>query len=284
MAELMSGDSFQHSEKEAALQKNVSVTRWDNNITSETTDILAEEVAVALVFNGISHAVMMASPNDLFDFALGFSLTEGIIKSSSDIYEFDCVILDDGLELQLTIASRRMTTLKEKRRSLVGVTGCGICGSESIEQVMRPVKKIRNNALNVTNTIRDQAIQTAVAMLEQHQPLQNQTGAHHGAAWCNLQGEIILIREDVGRHNALDKLIGAMHHLNINIAEGFVLVSSRAIYEMVQKIAVSSISALVSVSAPTALALRIAKLANIQLIGFARPNRHVHYNITKSTI
>ena len=279
----MSGDSFQHSEKEAALQKNVSVTRWDNNITSETTDILAEEVAVALVFNGISHAVMMASPNDLFDFALGFSLTEGIIKSSSDIYEFDCVILDDGLELQLTIASRRMTTLKEKRRSLVGVTGCGICGSESIEQVMRPVKKIRNNTLNVTNTIRDQAIQTAVAMLEQHQPLQNQTGAHHGAAWCNLQGEIILIREDVGRHNALDKLIGAMHHLNINIAEGFVLVSSRASYEMVQKIAVSSISALVSVSAPTALALRIAKLANIQLIGFARPNRHVHYNATKST-
>lgn len=266
----------------SALKTDVKVIRWDNGITSKTVDILAEEVPIALVYNGISHAVMMASPIDLYDFALGFSLTEGIIKSPSELYEFDRVSMDDGIELRLTISSRQMMTLKESRRSLIGITGCGICGKESITKAMEPIKKISESRLDFTRTINDKAIQNAVSMLEQNQPLQSQTGAYHGAAWCNINGDILLIREDVGRHNALDKLIGALHSLNYNISDGFVLVSSRASYEMVQKIAISSIRTLVSVSAPTALALSIAKRANIQLIGFARPNRHVHYSSLKS--
>lgn len=262
-------------------KKNISVLRWENGKNSLAVDTLAEEVAIALVYNGISHAVMMASPNDLYDFALGFSLTEGIIKSASELREFECMPTDDGIELRLTISSRRMMALKENRRSLIGITGCGICGKESMTKAMAPLKKITENPLNPLHKINDSAIQNAVALLEKNQPLQQQTGGYHGAAWCNLQGDIVLIREDVGRHNALDKLLGALHVLPFDRAAGFVLVSSRASYEMVQKIAISSICTLVSVSAPTALALKIAKAANIQLIGFARPQRHVHYNFAK---
>lgn len=237
-------------------------------------DVVAEEVPVALVYNGISHAVMMATPVDLENFALGFSLTEGILQTPAELFDLDIRSLADGIEVDMHIAGDRFANLKIQRRNLTGRTGCGLCGTDSLAQAIRGIGKVP-----VAVRPDDQAVQTAVDHLREHQPLQAKTGATHGAAWCSLAGDVLMVREDVGRHNALDKLIGA------RIAEagmqafskGFVLVSSRASYEMVQKSAQVGIGCLVAVSAPTALAIREAESAGMTLIGFARPGRHVTY-------
>ncbi|KAA1174504.1 formate dehydrogenase accessory sulfurtransferase FdhD [Marinobacter salinexigens] len=237
-------------------------------------DVVAEEVPVALVYNGVSHAVMMATPGDLENFALGFSLTEGILQTPDELFGLDIRSLADGIEVDMHIAGDRFANLKIQRRNLTGRTGCGLCGTDSLAQAIRGIGKVP-----VAVRPDDQAVQTAVDHLREHQPLQAKTGATHGAAWCSLAGDVLMVREDVGRHNALDKLIGA------RIAEagmqafskGFVLVSSRASYEMVQKSAQVGIGCLVAVSAPTALAIREAESAGMTLIGFARPGRHVTY-------
>lgn len=255
------------------LHASVSVNRWERGDLSLAHDNVAEEVAVALVYNGISHVVMMTSPNDLKDFALGFSITEGILTSADELYGIELQQHDAGVEVQMNIASQRMMQLKQQRRNLTGRTGCGLCGAESLEQAVRPIK-----VLTSSGHVSDQAIQNAVLKLDQNQPQQALTGACHGAAWCNKQGDILMIREDVGRHNALDKLIGALVREGIDMQQGFVLISSRASYEMVQKVTAVGINALVAVSAPTGLALRLAREAGLQLIGFARPHRHVSYS------
>ena len=248
------------------------VVRWQNDQLSHAIDTLIEEVPIALVYNGISHVVMMASPTHLADFALGFSLTENIIQSESELRDLDIVKNDKGIELHIQISPRRLSELKTHRRNLTGRTGCGLCGAESLEQAIRPLKPLKSKYQPT-----DQAIQNAVRQLERHQPLQAQTGACHGAAWCSTQGDIQLVREDIGRHNALDKLIGAIKQSAVNTDSGFTLVSSRASYEMVHKAATAGINSLVSVSAPTSLAVKLAEDANLSLVGFARPQRHVCY-------
>lgn len=249
-----------------------TVTKWQNGELQNLDDDLIEEVPVALVYNGISHVVMMITPQDFEDFAIGFSLTEGIIEQTSEILDIEIAEQAKGIEVLLTITTRRFVQLKQVRRNLTGRTGCGLCGAESLQQAIRPIAP-----LSCSLKISDTAVQVAVKQLEQFQPLQALTGACHGAAWCDLEGEVQQAKEDVGRHNALDKLIGALHQNNTDLRQGFVLVSSRTSYEMVQKSVSVGIGALVSVSAPTAFAVRLAQQSQLKLIGFARANRHIHY-------
>jgi len=259
------------------------VSVWAEDIVSKKKDSIATEVPIALVYNDVSHAVMMASPQDLEAFALGFSLTEEIISSPTEVYDLQLRLIEAsndsvaGIEVAITISGEKFSLLKERRRNLVGRTGCGICGAESLQQLRRPLESMTkelSNELRVTHS----AINSAVMALQQHQTLQSLTGAVHGAAWCNQQGKIVELCEDVGRHNAVDKLVGKLATSAINIKEGFLLVSSRASYEIVQKAAVARISIVVAVSAPTSLAIEIAEEAGVSLVGFARDNRHVSYS------
>lgn len=241
--------------------------------SSPTADMVAQESPVAMVYNGISHAVMMASPVDLEDFALGFSLTESILETAQELYDLEIEQAPQGLSVSMRISSERFAYLKAQRRNMTGRTGCGLCGTESLEQAVRPV-----TAQGLGVSVSDAAIQRAVKALRDYQPLQAETGATHVAAWCNLEGEIVAGREDVGRHNALDKLIGSQVKANNDFRQGFALISSRASFEMVQKSVAVGIGCLVAVSAPTALAIEQAQAAGMMLVGFARPNRHVIYH------
>ena len=254
--------------------QSLPVHYWEQGSDEEQKklDNIAEEVAIALVYNGISHAVMMASPANLHEFAMGFSLSEGIIDSASEIYDIELVTSEKGIEVRIEISSQRMMFLKSQRRNLTGRTGCGLCGSESLEQAIRPIKSVTPQMPPSSRVI-----QHALSQLTEYQKLQSLTGAVHGAAWCDATGDIILLREDVGRHNALDKLIGALALHKINTSHGCVLISSRASYEMVQKVTTANIATLVAVSAPTALAITLATQATLNLIGFARPGRHTFY-------
>lgn len=245
---------------------------WAADKGKNGDDNIAQEQAIALVYNGISHAVMMATPLDLEDFARGFSLSEGIIHKLSELQDIEIQIFPNGIELQISINSERMMALKQHRRSLTGRTGCGLCGAESLSQAIRPVHPVTPRALPNA-----QAVQYALSQLNDCQPLQSLTGALHGAAWCNAQGEICHIREDVGRHNALDKLIGLLQLQQQDLTDGFVLVSSRASYEMIQKACSINVPTLVAVSAPTTLAIQLATEAQLNLIGFARKGYHVIY-------
>ena len=215
---------------------------------------------------------MLVTPTDLEDFAVGFSLTEGIIRQVSDILQMSVIEREDGLELAMTVNDACFSRLNEQRRNLVGRTGCGLCGAESLDQAMRHPAVVASD-LSVTAG----AIQTAVNSLNDNQPLQVLTGAVHGAAWCNTAGEIKALREDVGRHNALDKLIGHLAGSGFDRTAGFVLVSSRASYEMVFKAAAVGMELLVAVSAPTTLAIDFAQRSGLTLVGFARPGRHNVY-------
>lgn len=250
----------------------LSVQRWESGTLSSTQDCLAEEIPIALCYNGISHVVMMATPCDLEEFALGFSLSEGIIEQPQQLYGIEISPRPEGIEINLQVAARQEQLLKQRQRNLSGRTGCGLCGSDSLQSAIRPIKAV-TNAPSLSET----AIQRAIAQLDGHQPLQALTGAVHGAAWCSLEGDILLLREDVGRHNALDKLIGALVGNRINRSAGFLLISSRASYEIIHKAASIGIGCLVAVSAPTAMAIRLAKQAGVKVIGFARPGRHVCY-------
>ena len=255
-----------------------SVFYWeqDHDTAQEKLDYIVEENAIALVYNGISHAVMMATPANLEEFALGFSLSEGIITKASQIYDINLTPCEKGIEVGIDISSQQMSALKLQRRNLVGRTGCGLCGSESLDQVISQVNCVTPQPLPTA-----EAIQRALSQLDEYQKLQALTGAVHGVAWCDNAGEIKLLREDVGRHNALDKLIGALTLNKIDCQNGFALISSRASYEMVHKISRVNIPTLVAVSAPTALAITLATTAKINLIGFARPGRHVVYTKVK---
>lgn len=262
------------SETIGAKQRDVQV--WSADQLQQNSDAIAEEVPVAMVFNGVSHVVMMASPNQLEVFAIGFSLTEGIVEHVDEVYDIRVSPGQDGIELELTIANQRFSELKEKRRNLTGRTGCGICGAESLQNVRLELSPVSSRFMPG-----HLAINAAASGLSQKQPLQDSTGAVHGAAWCDSAGNILELCEDVGRHNALDKLLGSMAQKDLLSSEylntGFVIVSSRASYEMVQKVAMLNIAALVAVSAATTLAIDVAKELGVNLIGFARENRHVLY-------
>ena len=230
-------------------------------------DILAEEVPVALVYNGIAHVVLMATPADLPELALGFSLSEGILQQARQAYDIEVQPGCNGIEVHLDIASERFQALKARRRNMSGRSGCGLCGIDSLAAVPTDVPPVLRSG-----AIRAADIQAAVADLHRHQPLRSRTGAVHGAAWvCG--GKIVRLFEDVGRHNALDKLLGHGAQAGMDWQQGFVLISSRASYEMVAKAAMLGIGCVEAVSAPTALAARLAEQAGITLVGFARPGQ-----------
>jgi FdhD protein len=234
---------------------------------------LAEEVPVALEFNGISHAVMLATPLDLEDFALGFAVSEGIVDTAAQVFDIQVEPGCDGVTVKLEIAAACFIRLKEKRRNLTGRTGCGLCGTESLAHALRPLPQLGEH-----ERLHAAAVSKALAELRQHQALQQLTGATHAAAWCGPDGAVRLVREDVGRHNALDKLIGAVLHAGHVERDGFVVVTSRASMEMVQKTVIAGFGSLVAVSAPTRLAAELADAAGLTLIGFARPERWVVYS------
>ena len=256
----------------------VSVSRQVHDIKIDHTsdleqDLVIDEQAIAFVYNGISHAVMMATPCDLQDFALGFSLSENIIDQASEILDLEIHHHSLGIELNLTISSRKFAQLKEKRRSLAGNSGCGLCGIASLRQIDK-----QRTPLAQYQTISPHVIQSALIQFKAKQMLNLQAGGVHAAAFCDLlTGDIKLIREDVGRHNALDKLIGAFKTSSLNQTNGFILASSRASYEMVDKSIAANINHLVTISAPTSKAITLAKQNNLNLISFARTGRHVIY-------
>lgn len=229
------------------------------------SDFVAEETPVALEFNGISHATMLATPADLEDFAVGFSLSEGIIDSVSDVRGIDVLPQCDGIVVQVEISSACEVRLKTRRRAMAGRTGCGLCGVETLPEVLRPVAPVTNGT-----SVRIQAVLHAMRDMRARQTLHDITGATHAAGWAGADGVVALVREDVGRHNALDKLIGALARQAMHAGNGIVLVSSRASFEMVQKTAAAGVAVLAAVSAPTALAIRLAHDANVSLVGFMR--------------
>lgn len=247
-------------------------------------DQIAEEVPVALVYNGVSHAVMMASPTDLADFALGFSISEGIIETQDELYDIEIVPLSNGVELQINIATRCFQHLKEKRRNMTGRTGCGLCGSDSLMHALRLPSATQLLALKQKQKmiVQAQTILISVQSIRAQQRLQLMTGATHASALIGQDGEVLLLREDVGRHNALDKLIGALKKQHLTT--GYILTTSRASYEMVQKTVSAGMNMLVAISAPTGLAIRIAKQYGVTLVGFTREQSFVIYNDTQQLI
>jgi FdhD protein len=218
---------------------------------------------------------MLATPQDLEDFALGFSMTEGILQKKSDLYGIEVQTHHNGIELHLEIASECFVHLKARRRSLVGRTGCGLCGAESLNQVFR-LPEPSAMAESTTLPIAVQSVFKAHQAMHALQQLQQVTGATHACAWAQANGNIGLLREDVGRHNALDKLIGALAKQEQH--GGFILTTSRASYEMVQKVAMAGFDLLSAISAPTGLAVRIAEASHITLLGFVRNQQLVAYS------
>jgi FdhD protein len=238
---------------------------WRRSGVSQGTRAVPEETPVALSYNGGTYAVMMATPRDLEDFAVGFSLSEGIVNSAAEIRSLDVVELDDGVELRMWLADHKANLLSARRRHIAGPTGCGLCGVESIAEALRPVAIVRSDA-----RFAPAQIMAAMQALPPLQQLNVETRAVHGAAFWMPQRGITALREDVGRHNALDKLAGALARDEIAAADSMVLLTSRVSVEMVQKTATIGAPLIVSVSAPTALAIRMAEAAGITLAAIAR--------------
>lgn len=257
---------------EHAVSQRVEIVRIAAGKRTPQTDQLAEETAVALEFNGISYATMLATPADLEDFAIGFSLTEGLVADRREIRGVDVLPACDGVVVQVEIATEREVAMKSRRRAMAGRTGCGLCGVESLDQVIRPVGRVPVGA-----PVSLARLAAAMTAMRRRQTLHELTGATHAAGFMAADGSLGDVREDVGRHNALDKLIGAMARGRIDPTGGAAIVSSRASYEMVQKAASAGMGVLAAVSAPTALAVRLAEDAGIVLIGFMRGDQCVVY-------
>jgi FdhD protein len=252
------------------------VTQWQDGKQVKAQDCLAEETPVALIYNGVSHAVMLATAQDLEDFALGFSLSEGIVQTADELYGVEVRVQADGIELHCDIASERFMQLKDRRRTLAGKTGCGLCGAESLSQAMRYPQPLQSDVMFTATSIK-----RGLIAIQQQQLMQQETGATHASAFVLADGTVSIVREDVGRHNALDKLIGALQKTRTQHEQqldGFIITTSRASFEMVQKTATAGVVMLVAVSAPTGLAVRVAEQCGLALVGFARQNRFVVYS------
>jgi FdhD protein len=246
--------------------------RWQDGETTERLEAVVEEVPVAMVYNGLPHAVMMATPQDLEDFALGFSITEELIGGKADLQRIECIRYSRGIEIQMTVSAACEEAIAAKTRRLTGRTGCGICGADSVDSVLKTTRTVSGAV-----PIRRAAVQAALESLASQQTLNAEAGAVHAAGWATLDGAIGLVREDVGRHNALDKLIGGLLKRDVDPTRGFVVVTSRASFEMVQKTTVLGAPLMAAVSGPTGLAIRVAQQAGLTLLGFARTGRHTVY-------
>lgn len=269
--------------KPSAIEKNTDFLGWTNYnhysiqrcITGQlidTEDCIAEEIPVVLVYNRLSYVVMLASPTNLAEFGLGFSLTEGIIQHESEYLAVNIYQHANGIEINIKIPDYRFQELSGKSRQLAGRTGCGLCGTQSLKQAIRQPAPVMNSVV-----VHAMQLVQAFTDFQQRQTLNQLTGAVHAAAWVDIYQGMIEIREDVGRHNALDKLLGWLIRSQYDRNQGFVFVTSRASYEMVQKTATLNIGLLAAISAPTGLAIRIADQANLTLIGFARQDKQVIY-------
>jgi len=256
--------------------RQLPVQRIAGSVRQPHVDAVAVEAPVALVFNGISHAVMMATPADLEAFALGFALSEGLLQSRAECFGIELLVSEQGCEVHLQVAASAEMRLKEARRSLVGRTGCGLCGIDSLRQIDLAPAPLAHQGHAVTAA----AVLRAFAQLPALQPLNAQTGAHHAAGWASFDGELLQVMEDVGRHNALDKLLGQRLLDRQPLDAGFVIMSSRASYELVLKCARLGVPALATISAPTSLAVDIARQSGLQLYGFCRGEQAVLYTAT----
>jgi FdhD protein len=248
------------------------VSRWRDGHSNEEQDQLAVELPVALEFNGVSHAVMLATPCDLESLALGFALSEGIVARREEFYGAEVEESELGITVHCEISSHAFLQLKQRRRNMTGRTGCGLCGVESLEQVIRALPNVPA-VTPVSVSAMDKALQELATL----QPLNRLTGGMHAAAWSTSAGNLQQVCEDVGRHNALDKLIGVMAGQKLNFQQGFLLITSRASVEMVQKAATVGIASLIAISAPTALAVKTAQDVGMTLIAFARGATFVAY-------
>ena len=259
-----SGDGF--DEAIVAVQR---VIREGGTVRADR-EFVINEVPVALVFNGLPHAVMMATPSDIEDYALGFSIAEGVVDKPQHVLDIDIgEISANGVEAKIRITNGAFHRLRQYRRNLAGSSSCGLCGQESLDEVLRPLP-VREPVDLPTST----SISNALEQIRDLQQIRKATAAAHAAAWCSPQGEIIAVREDVGRHNALDKLIGWRRGRPI---PGFVLVSSRASFELVRKSVMADLKVLVAVSAPTSLAIKAALDGGLRLVAFANMDRQGIY-------
>jgi FdhD protein len=249
-----------------------SVDRWSQGATTHTTDQLAEESPIALVYHNVPHVVMLGTPANLEDFAVGFTLSEGLVARPDEIREVEVTQGADAVDVKITVAWERFTELLHRRRNLTGRTGCGLCGAETAEDAIRELGQV---GPGTATTVED--LHAAIEQLGTMQPINARTGSVHGAAWVIPGKGIQFVREDVGRHNALDKAIGALVRQKMDLSAGYMLVTSRASYEMVQKCATVGISFLAAFSAPTAFAVRLAQKSGLTLVAFARRDRHVVY-------
>ncbi len=238
---------------------------WRGDAATDGVRVVPRETPVALTYNRTTHAVMLASPADLEDFAIGFSLSEGIVASSSDIRALEIVEVADGIECRMDLADERLDALTRRQRRLAGPSGCGLCGLDSLAAAIRPAPQVPTGRAFTPAMIQD-----AMRSMHPAQALNAATHAVHAAAFWTPEQGLIALREDVGRHNALDKLAGALARTGASAAGGLVLLSSRVSVEMVQKAATLGAPVIVAISAPTSLAIEVATAAGITLIGVAR--------------
>lgn len=249
----------------AAPVSRAAFTRLEGGRALPGEAAVAEEVPVALVYAGRPHVVVMATPADLVDFAVGFSVTEGIVARAADVTEVRVEPHARGIELRVAIPPADAARLAERTRAIPARTGCGLCGVDAIEDAVRLVPPVASPLV-----VGRAALWRAARELEAAQRWNAETHAVHAAAFCTPAGELVEVREDVGRHNALDKVLGALWLDRREAADGFLLVTSRASYELVQKCAIAGVPLLAAVSRPTALAIRMAERANVTLVGLVR--------------
>jgi len=256
----------------AAVSAEVAVQRWTRGALTLTTDLVAEEMPVALVYHDVPHVVMLATPADLEDYAVGFTLSEGLVAHTDEIRGVEVIPGEASVDVKISVAWERFTQLLQRRRNLTGRTGCGLCGAETAEDAIRECAPVPAGI-----SITAEELHEAMTQLAGRQPINARTGSVHAAAWVVPGKGIQVVREDVGRHNALDKTIGALARAQADFTAGYMLITSRASYEMVQKCATVGVSLLVALSAPTAFAVRLAQRAGLTLVAFARADQHVVY-------
>ena len=255
-----------HPGDEEALRTSVPARGILHTLAGDTETVwqVPEEVPLALQFNSQNYAVMMGTPADFEDFAVGFAIAEGIVAKASDVSGVLVLPTQQGFAIDLSVPEEKIDRARMAKRSLEGRTGCGLCGIEDMKDAIRmPGRALPDVPLS------PQAVARAYEQLPFHQPMSRVNRTVHAAAWCSVDGEILLSREDVGRHNALDKLIGALARGATDLGQGFVLMSSRCSFELVQKCAIAGVGALATVSAPTALALSLARQADLKLAALA---------------